>query len=399
MTGSDLKGNFKKTALAFLASLLVIPASASQARALPVCDVNSDVGQKLKLPVVRWHDDAQPTNGYIVGVHGLTFYASAFDSLAQNLSSKGFEFYAADMRGFGRWRNEAEKFGGDDQIHFGQSEEDLLKVCQTIRAQHPDSKVYILGESLGANLAFWLASNHSELVDGIIVSGPCFDADMHPSPRWAVDALRGLSHPNRPLDLTPYIAPYLSDNEQLTRDCLNDEKICRNLSPVDLFKAGRTNHEALANLHQLPEAMPVLVIAGKLDKVMRPSAIPKQLPKMGSKNVSVHIIPDRGHLLLEHQKVDAGITQILDSFLDVRPVTADANVLAPTNSVEDALPPLRGSETSSIAAPAKPPSAAQSAPAAQSSPSVPAKVEVQEQAQNDNVGDKVQTLSLGLLGQ
>jgi alpha-beta hydrolase superfamily lysophospholipase len=175
--------------------------------------------------------------------------------------------------------------------------------------------------------------------------------------------VRGLSHPNKPLNLTPYITPYLSNDKELTQSCLNDEKICRNLSPVDLYKAGRTNKEALANLKQIPESMPVLVIAGQLDKVMHTSAIPKQLPKIGSKQVSVHIIPERGHLLLEHQKVDNKISKILDSFLDVRPMTANANVAAPASSIavaEEAPEPI-----------------------------------VQEQAQMTN--DKVQTLSLGLL--
>lgn len=363
MAVGGIKGNFLRTALSFFASLLVAPAFAPQVQATPTCDVNSDVGEHLKLPVYRWHDDTQPVNGYIVGIHGLTFYASAFDSLAQNLSSKGFEFYAADIRGFGRWKTESAKFGGDEQIHFSQSEEDVKNICQTLRTQHPGAKVYVLGESLGANLAFWLASNHPDLVDGIIVSGPCFETDVHPSPRWAVDVVRGLSHPNKPLNLTPYITPYLSNDKELTQSCLNDEKICRNLSPVDLYKAGRTNKEALANLKQIPESMPVLVIAGQLDKVMHTSAIPKQLPKIGSRQVSVHIIPERGHLLLEHQKVDNKISKILDNFLDVRPMTANANVAAPASSIavaEETAEPI-----------------------------------VQERAQMPN--DRVQTLSLGLL--
>jgi alpha-beta hydrolase superfamily lysophospholipase len=363
VAGGRLKGKLARAALSFFASLLVAPAIAPQVQASPTCDVTSDIGQHLKLPVYRWHDDTQPVNGYIVGIHGLTFYASAFDSLAQNLSSKGFEFYAADIRGFGRWKTESAKFGGDEQIHFSQAEEDVKQICETLRRQHPGAKVYILGESLGANLAFWLASNHSNLVDGIIVSGPCFETEVHPSPRWAVDVVRGLAHPNKPLNLTPYITPYLSNDKELTQSCLNDEKICRNLSPVDLYKAGRTNKEALANLSHIPASMPVLIIAGEQDKVMHTAAIPKQLPKIGSKQISVNVIPQRGHLLLEHQKVDNKIAKILDNFLDVRPVTANANA--------------------GVAA------AIASQPARDSEPVV------SEQAQTTS--DKVQTLSLGLL--
>ena len=317
-----MNGKFRKMALSFLATMLLAPLQLAPVKAAAVCENDSDIGHQLNLPVYRWHDDARPTNGYIVAVHGLTFYASAFDNLGKDMASKGFQFYAADMRGFGRWKTENVKYGGDDQIHFSQSEEDIKNVCQALRQKHPGEKVYILGESLGANLAFWLASNHPELCDGVIVSAPCFETDMHPSPRWAVDFVKGISHPNKPMDLTPYITPYLSNDRKLTDACLKDTKICRRLSPVELFKAGRTNKEALVNLKSIPEQMPVLVLAGKVDKVMHTSAIPKALPKIGSKQISVHILADRGHLLLEHQTVDGKITGIIDHWLAGPEMTA-----------------------------------------------------------------------------
>lgn len=317
-----MNGKFRKLAFSFLASLVCSSLSFLTAQAAPVCEKDSNIGNELNLPVWHWHDDSRPTNGYIVAVHGLTFYAAAYDDLASGLASKGFQFYAADMRGFGRWKNENTKFGGDSKIHFSQSEEDIQKVCTSLRQQHPGEKIYVMGESLGANLALWLASNHPDLCDGIIVSAPCFQTDMHPRPRWAIDFVKGLSHPNKPLDLTPYITPYLSNDKELTHACLMDTKICRRLSPVELFKAGQTNKDGLANLANIPSQMPVLMLAGKVDKVMHTSAIPKALPKFGSKEISVHVFADRGHLLLEHQKVAGNITNIIDNWLGAPTMTA-----------------------------------------------------------------------------
>jgi alpha-beta hydrolase superfamily lysophospholipase len=139
---------------------------------------------------------------------------------------------------------------------------------------------------------------------------------MHPSPRWALSAVRGLAQPSKAMDMTPYITPYLSNDAKVSEDCLNDKKICRDLSPMDLFKADKTNKEAVATLGQLPSGMPILVIAGEDDKVMHSSSIPKTVEKFGSKNVSVNIIPNKGHLLLEHQIVDAAVSNVLNSWLD-----------------------------------------------------------------------------------
>ncbi len=286
------------------------------ANATPVVDKDSDLGRSLNLPITRWHDDTKATEAIIVGVHGMTLYADTFNDLATELANKGFDFYAADLRGFGRWKTDAANFKGDDKIHFGQSEEDLRTLLQSIRANNPQTKIYLLGESLGANIALWLATNHANLVDGVILSAPCFKADMHPSPRWAVDAVRGLAHPNKAMDMTPYITPYLTNDQNVSKACLNDKNICRELSPMDLFKADKTNKEALAKLSQMPGDLPVLVIAGQNDKVMHSSSIAKTVEKFGSNNVSVNIIPNKGHLLLEHQVVDASVNNILLSWLD-----------------------------------------------------------------------------------
>src|ERR1700679_4001485 len=130
---------------------------------------DSNVGEKLKIPVYEWTDASVKRKAIVVSIHGLTFYAEAFDDFARCLASQGYEFYAADIRGFGRWKDEPAKFAGDGHIHFTDGETDLVNVLKELRAANSDSKVYVLGESLGANEALWVSEMNPDLIDGAIL--------------------------------------------------------------------------------------------------------------------------------------------------------------------------------------------------------------------------------------
>ena len=57
------------------------------------------------MPIYEWSDPDHFYKGTIVAVHGLTFYAAAYDDLASYLALQGYRVIALDMRGFGRWQD------------------------------------------------------------------------------------------------------------------------------------------------------------------------------------------------------------------------------------------------------------------------------------------------------
>ncbi len=302
------------TAVASL-SILLTTLCAIPAQSAPVCQVESAYGKRLDLPIYEWSDPDKPYKGTIVAVHGLTFYAAAYDDIASHLAENGYRFLAIDMRGFGRWPAEHEKFNADAGVHFTQTSLDLQTLVQTLRKDQPNQKIYAMGESLGANLALDLVSRYPELCDGAVLGSLCYKTKVHPKARWVVDTYKGLRHPYKRLDLTPYITPYLSHSKELTRDCLLDKRICRHLSPVELIKARKTNLWALLNVDKLPQDYPILVVSGMKDGVFKTKALPELLAKFGSKALDVHVFPKSGHLLLEHQKVNPEIATIFDGWL------------------------------------------------------------------------------------
>lgn len=311
--------------LTILFSTSVLPSAAE-----PVCNVDSALADKLQLPVYEWIDTTVQPKGIIVAVHGLTFYAAAYDKLARHLAANGYAVYAADLRGFGRWKTEAKKFGGDDQIHFTQSKDDLLRIVTELRSQHPDQQIICLGESLGANYALWaLSEEQGQMFDAGVIFAPGVKTRIHPHPRMAIDFFRGLRHPNKRLNLEPYITPYLSNDKVLTAACLHDRAICRDLSPVELIKAHITNRRAIEHVNRIPATTPIMLVAGENDQVFKSAALPEFAKKLGSHQVSITTLSGKGHLLLENQEVDARIQDALDTWLQTREPSA---VQATTNS-------------------------------------------------------------------
>lgn len=303
--------------LTIFASLgAALSVSVGPASAEPVCHVDSKIGAELNLPVYEWVDDAVPRKGIIVAIHGLTFYADAYDKLARHLASEGYAFYAADLRGFGRWKTDFNKFGGDDQVHFSESKDDLFRLAKKLRAENPDTRMICLGESLGANYALWAMSEEGgKLFDGAVVFAPGVKTRIHPKPRMVVDFFHGLRHPKKPMNLEPYITPYLSNDRQVTETCLKDPLICKELSPIELIKVALTNKESIQKVGEIPADKPIMIVAGQEDAVFKTSALNKWARRIGSSKVTIHELPNKGHLMLESQDVDMGVVGLVDQWL------------------------------------------------------------------------------------
>jgi alpha-beta hydrolase superfamily lysophospholipase len=304
----------KSTSKFFTAALTTL-LSAQATFGTPTCIVDSQMGKQLHLPVYEWVDNNVPRKGTIVAVHGLTLYAMAWDKLATHLAAKGYRVYAVDQRGFGRWRTEASTFAADSKIEIGQSQQDLLDLVTALRQTHPGQKLFCLGESVGANMCLMLIAEHPDLADGAILASPCHKTRIHPKLRWGVDFAKEVIEPDKPLNLTPYAAPYLTNDPVLAKACDSDPKIYRKMTPVELVKVDVMNDKAFWHAKKLPEAFPLLIVAGAADAMFKQSVLPQALSKFGSKNVKLSILPGKGHLLLEHQVVDPQITSIIDAWL------------------------------------------------------------------------------------
>lgn len=106
----------------------------------------------------------------VLAVHGFNDYSNAFEGPARALAAHGIATYAYDQRGFGaaplhglwpgRW----------------QLADDLATASRLVRARHPGSKLYVMGESMGAAVAIVATTGETGTprpdADGLILVAP-----------------------------------------------------------------------------------------------------------------------------------------------------------------------------------------------------------------------------------
>jgi pimeloyl-ACP methyl ester carboxylesterase len=117
----------------------------------------------------------------ILLLHGVLgsnrYWGGAFDELA----SRG-RLLAPDLLGF----------GASPRPHSGYGpEEHGRALIESLRAQEVQEKVLIVGHSLGALLAIWLASNYPDMVRGVVAFAPPIFRDARHA-RQKIAQLNGL---------------------------------------------------------------------------------------------------------------------------------------------------------------------------------------------------------------
>lgn len=286
------------------------------AHAYPEYTRNPEIAEAVKVPIAKWWDSSVPEKGIILAVHGLTLCGDAFDVTARELTQKGFTVYAFDMRGFGRWREEAAKFGDSGKVNYEFIRRDLIRVSRTLRERFPESKLFLMGESLGANLSVWLATQSPQLSDGLILSALCYKTRIHPRWRWIADVPAGFVMPNAPMKLSPYVKPSLSTDPEVTASYLKDPSISHELSIVTLVKGQLTNKIALKEIEKLPANLPILLLSGEEDGLFKTKALDDVVKRMGSKRIDFRILPATGHLILECQKPGGNISNVITEWIE-----------------------------------------------------------------------------------
>ncbi len=258
-------------------------------------------GSNESIPIYVWMgDESRKPAALLVAVHGMTLHGRRFDHLANELCADNVAVVSADLRGFGARQNLPAEEAGRTPVHYRRSEAEFVEVCRLMRNRYPNTPLFLLGESLGANLAIDIASAQPTLVDGIIACSPCVRRVQQLSPHMVADVTRGVIHPYQRISLRPYIAVKLSDDPQVVRDYLNDPLVRCDLTFAELWKSLGANKRSLQSMSRLPAQLPVLIIAGERDRIYSSRSLKKFVTSSGSKETELDIENNLGHLLVEH---------------------------------------------------------------------------------------------------
>jgi acylglycerol lipase len=252
-------------------------------------------GQASQLPVYCWRERSGRPRGIILAIHGLAMHGTAYDAWGKRLAADGYMVVAPDLRGCGRWQQK-------DRcacIAYDATENDLAALAKTMRSRYKNVPLLLAGESLGGTLALRLAAKRPELVDGLILSAPALKHHHHWQWKTAADAILSLVDPRHRIDVTPYIRNYYSEDPHICTEEHDDPLMRTDLSIGELLSSYRVIASTPSRIDAIPADMPILIMQGQNDQMVKHVSIDLLCQRLRSKNTSVKVFPGRGHILLE----------------------------------------------------------------------------------------------------
>ncbi|MDQ4118681.1 MAG: lysophospholipase [Actinomycetota bacterium] len=121
-----------------------------------------------------WLPDTAPT-GVLLVSHGIGEHSGRYRSVVDELVPDGWAVYGLDHRGHGR--------SGGTRVH-ARRYQDLIDDLETFRravvARHPGLPVYLLGHSLGGQIALAYTVAHERELAGLVLSAPALASDAVP---------------------------------------------------------------------------------------------------------------------------------------------------------------------------------------------------------------------------
>ncbi len=262
------------------------------------------------IPISVWRDPDMKPRAIAIAVHGIVMHGSVYESLATALVEQGFEVYAQDLRGYGRWQAEAKA-----KISYKDSLEDLKAIVRAARVEHPDLPIFLIGESMGAGLSLRAAEAMPNEISGLVLSSPALKRRNYCEPEMVLDVASLFANPYRQLNLVPYIKKFASEDPKVVEETIEDPLVRKTLTFSDMMKTASTIRTNISHVKNIPADIPVLVIQGDQDRMLKQNAVVVLLKKLKSTDQTVRWLPGKGHVLLETTHIDAATLSTVKTWL------------------------------------------------------------------------------------
>lgn len=257
--------------------------------------------------------------GVVIAVHGLSGAASDFWLLHERLPPKGFAVYSYELRGQG---NDPDVKSRGDIENSQQWLRDLETFHLLVMRQHPKTKIFWYGESLGSLIALHTTTSRlrsSRDPDGIVLASPVAGLRVTVSDfrRFVLNAAAAIA-PKQRYTLGE-LAGVDESKIQVTSKSTHGSQMAKTPHHVDSFtlrllaEIGHLldkNPGAAKRLH-----LPVLFLASPNDVLSSPDQVQTLFRQVDSEKKTLHWYSKSYHLLLhdvQHEEVVADILKWLE---------------------------------------------------------------------------------------
>ena len=268
--------------------------------------------------VYRWTGEGEP-KAIVQIAHGMGEHAARYRRLGGELVDHGYVVYANDHRGHGRTAGSVERQGQLGPNGWNGLVDDVATLGELARKEHPGLPLLVIGHSMGSFALQQLILEHSDAMDGAVLSGTT-----------AVDVVASAIDPSQPADLTSFNAPFepaRTEFDWLSRD--TDEVDLYVADPMCGFGVDAEGTAGMLSgagalgdpdrLSAIRPDLPVYVLSGEADPLSGAGALTQlvvdRYRAAGVKDVSVDIYAGGRHELFNETNRDE-VTANLVAWLD-----------------------------------------------------------------------------------
>jgi acylglycerol lipase len=263
--------------------------------------ISSNTG--LKLFLQRWLPEGE-VRAAVALVHGINEHGGRYARLAEALNRRGIAVHAIDLRGFGRSEGERGLV-----LNFDEFLDDAEQLLARTAADHTGKPLFLLGHSMGGEIAVWLVIARQPKIDGLILSAPALliGGKVFPILRHLA-AFASLVWPR--LRLRRMGTRFMSRDPKVIADFKNDPLVYHGKFPV------RMGAEILRVIKLIRRRMetirvPLLVMHGTRDIVTDPAGSRQLHARAASTDKTLHLYPGLYHEIFNEPEREQVIEDLI----------------------------------------------------------------------------------------
>ena len=239
-----------------------------------------------ELSARRYITDA-PAEAVLIIVHGMAEHQKRYAEIAEELRSNFISVYTYDQRGHGDTAGSQENIGFfAPQNGHKMVVNDLQLLVEIAKKEEPEKPVFLMGHSMGSFVCRNYIIEHSQEIDGLILSGTAAGAGFLGEIGKAIATLTGLimgkKHPSKLMDAMSFgdfnksFKPNRTKFDWLSKDHTEVDKYiadpyCGSIFSAQFFKDMLNLIEKANSASEVKtisnKRMPILLFSGEKDPV------------------------------------------------------------------------------------------------------------------------------------
>ena len=249
-------------------------------------------------------DNIKP-KAVVLLVHGLGEHCQRYDHVASFFTKASYALCSMDLPGHGK--SEGAR-GHIDSFELYQTA--ILELFERVKTLYPNTKIVLLGHSMGGLIATQLLLNHQDKFAAAMLSGAAIKSPQEP-PAWQVVIIKTIATFFPKAKMLALDASAISRDSEVVRKYMNDPLVSQEKLSAQ-FLLGMTNsmEECKSNASRIE--LPLLIMHGSNDAMTAPEGSEFLFESVGSTDKELKIFDGLFHEIFNEPEKEQVFADMLE---------------------------------------------------------------------------------------